>query len=207
MKRADALQVWSSLLALLLAGVYVRMLNLHPRVWGTPEGLRLQPWRPYIKLSYAACVMVAIMMMSTSFATLAAGWLPNPEEALATTAGGWVGGCGMGWTHHWSPACSNWCSTTRPVCFLSRHSLTLPVGFYSAVAISLYGIIQMTFGGWRGVGQKGMCRSCAFLHAAAPLPLPLQPFFPTNLHKPPLPHLRQVLSLKRPASGEAPCLT
>ena len=36
---------WSQLLALVLAAAYVRAIGLHPRVWGTPNGLQFQASR------------------------------------------------------------------------------------------------------------------------------------------------------------------
>ncbi|PRW60882.1 MATE efflux family [Chlorella sorokiniana] len=77
---------WSSLLATLLVAAYVRASNLHLRVWATPNGVRFQPWRPYIKLSYSACAMRAIESWSLSLCSVAAGWLPNPEASLAAMA-------------------------------------------------------------------------------------------------------------------------
>lgn len=45
--------------------------------------LFVQPWRPYIKLSYAACLMWAIESWSFSLCNIAAGWLPNPDRVRA----------------------------------------------------------------------------------------------------------------------------
>lgn len=84
----------SSLLATLLVAAYVRASNLHLRVWATPNGVRFQPWRPYIKLSYSACAMRAIESWSLSLCSVAAGWLPNPQASLAAMAGGCTG-----WAH------------------------------------------------------------------------------------------------------------
>lgn len=81
----------SSLLATLLVAAYVRASNLHLRVWATPNGVRFQPWRPYIKLSYSACAMRAIESWSLSLCSVAAGWLPNPQASLAAMAGGCTG--------------------------------------------------------------------------------------------------------------------
>lgn len=92
----------SSLLATLLVAAYVRASNLHLRVWATPNGVRFQPWRPYIKLSYSACAMRAIESWSLSLCSVAAGWLPNPQASLAAMAGGCTG---------WAHACISWRSS------------------------------------------------------------------------------------------------
>ena len=47
----------------------------------------MQPWRPYVKLCYAACAAAAIAMMSSSLLSVSAGWLPEPSTALATVGG------------------------------------------------------------------------------------------------------------------------
>lgn len=47
----------------------------------------VQPWGPYIRLSYAACAMRAIESWSLCLCTVAAGWLPNADMALSAMAG------------------------------------------------------------------------------------------------------------------------
>lgn len=50
----------------------------------------LQNWRDYMKLSYSAAAMMCIESWSLSLCTVAAGWLPDPESAVAAMAGGWM---------------------------------------------------------------------------------------------------------------------
>ncbi len=47
----------------------------------------VQPWRPFMKLSYSAAAMMCIESWSLSICTVAAGLLPDPDSAVAATAG------------------------------------------------------------------------------------------------------------------------
>lgn len=52
----------------------------------------LQPWRPFIRLSYASLAGVFVSFASLTVVTIAAGSLPNATTALAAVAGG-MGHC------------------------------------------------------------------------------------------------------------------
>lgn len=78
--------VWSTLLSTALLACYVRRARLHARVWESPPGTPWAPWPPYLRASYAACAHCAVASWPVCLCTIAAGWLPSPQLALAAIA-------------------------------------------------------------------------------------------------------------------------
>lgn len=75
--------VWSALLSTLLLACYVRRAQLHARVWQSPPGTPWAPWAPYLRTCYAASLHCAVALWPVCLCTIAAGWLPSPQLALA----------------------------------------------------------------------------------------------------------------------------
>ena len=78
--------VWSTLLSTLLLAGYVVWARLQERVWDSPPGTPWSPWPPYLRASYGACVHAAAATWPACLCSIAAGWLPRPEQALAAMA-------------------------------------------------------------------------------------------------------------------------
>eukprot|EP00887_Chlorella_sp_A99_P006737 scaffold3.g6737.t1 len=80
---AAAATCWSTLLSVSLLVGYIAWAGMGATVWGTPTREAFKGWRHFAHLAYASAAMRCIESWSFSICTVASGFLPNAEAAVA----------------------------------------------------------------------------------------------------------------------------